>query len=170
VREMSVHLEEHDLAGSRDDRHRAIGVPEVVLLLVQVDADDAVDLPRGAGRDEVPHRYPGVGEGHARGGQAGAPRPGIGSADLNEDIDRGPRELFLEHDGRERLRDYLRDLDGPSIRPRSLPVGDTEGRHVVSALDERPGGVLQVTRVGLPRSVDRKSVVYGRSVAIVYAQ
>src|SRR5256885_16305317 len=44
VREMSVHLEEHDLAGSRDDRHGSIRVPEVVLFLVQVDADDAVDL------------------------------------------------------------------------------------------------------------------------------
>src|SRR5207247_10500876 len=60
--EMSVHLEEHDLAGSRDDRHGAVRVPEVVLLLVQVDADDAVDLPRGAGRDEVPHRYAGLGQ------------------------------------------------------------------------------------------------------------
>src|SRR5437660_11027124 len=140
VREMSVHLEEHDLAGSRDDRHRAIGVPEVVLLLVQLDADAAVDLPRGAGRDEVPHRYPGVGEGHARGGQAGAPRPGIGLEDLNEDIDRGPRELFLEHDGRERLRDYLRALDGPTIRPKSTPIVGTEGGHYVTSLDNCLGG------------------------------
>src|SRR5207244_7944560 len=99
VREMSVHLEQHDLAGSRDDRHGAVRVPEVVLFLIQVDADDAVDLPRGAGRDEVPHRYAGVGEGHARGRQARTPRPRIRLEDLDADVDRRPREWFLEDDG-----------------------------------------------------------------------
>src|SRR5436189_262758 len=37
--EVAVHLEEDDLARPRDDRHRAVRLPEVVLILVQVEGD-----------------------------------------------------------------------------------------------------------------------------------
>src|SRR5438034_1290024 len=153
-REMAIHLEEHDLARPRDDREGAVRIPEVVLLLVQVEAHDAVDLAGRAGGHQVPHRHPRVREGHARRRQAGAPRPRIGLQHFDEDVDRCPRELFAEHDRRERLRDDLGNLDGPPIRSGALPIGHAERGHVVPALDERPRRVLQVPRVGLPRPVD----------------
>src|SRR5207247_5138649 len=122
----------------------------------EIETDDAVDLSRGARRDEVPHRDACVGEGHAGGGEAGAPRARVGLEDLDEDVDSCARALFLEDDGTERLRKALRNLDGPPIGPGSLSVGDAEGRHVVPALDEGAGRILEVSRMRFARTVYRR--------------
>src|SRR5438445_12820 len=131
-------------------------VPKVVLVLVQVEAHDAVNLAGRARRHEVPHRDAGIREGHARRGQARAPSPCVRLEDLDEDVDGRARELLCEDDGAEGLGDYLRDFDRTPIGARAFAVRDAERRHVIPALDERPRRILEVPRMGLPRAV------YGR--------
>ncbi len=150
-----VHLQQDDLVRGGDDGYGHVGLAVVVLLLVEVEEHVPVGLAGRDGGDDVPHGDPGVGEGHGGRGEAGAPGPGVRLEDLDVHVDgRAGVELGEDH-LLEGLGDDLGDLYGPPVRSGPLPVAHRERLHVVLALDDRLGGVLEMPGVALPGPVHR---------------
>ncbi len=153
---MAIHLHEDDLPGPRDDGERQVCLTEVVLLLLEVQHDLVVDLSDRDGRNQVPHRYAGIGQRHRGCGQSGAPGARVGLKDFDVNVDRRPGIVLREHHVLERLGDDLGDLHRAAVRAGALPVADREGDHVVLALHDRLRRVLHVSGMALSRAVHRR--------------